>query len=557
MYFELIGSDVMQEPLNHLIGGVLPTENYEPDYFVEILQGIDKYIKLEEFSGAYYALMAILKQLEKLAVSNLKYDPIVARESVELALQSNIYSLIRNENVRMYDLLSINGYETNLDIETNVEPAARLLFKTTIELYDTCFNLKQKSSEALSYLPALKEAAIINVAVQSVQVQSRILSSEFKIGRKIYAGPQGWLEFNRETNTELENRISEVDNNGVIRLDNLDLAISRLGELNEMFVPLSKYGLPPMDTATPMLRHRLVVICANENVGKTMFATECAGNLLADGKKVLFMCGENANALTQAKITANYIYKKFGVYITDAMIAHMYQLSAEQQKLIIQATADIADGGKLILVDAFHYDTIYEELVAEYERSHFDAVFIDHSMALLGKGDQYTNIGNLAVGARRFKKDYPCYVQVLSHLSVIAKDALAKGKKVENSPTKGNGTLSAEADEILILIDNEQLSKENLLGIYNYKRRNAPRILDDMVVKKKFNISSFEWSDEIQGSVTGLDIEADKAIEEINNLYDSEENDEDSDEFVYDGESELNDYDEVNNVDEFIIEPEE
>lgn len=550
MYFELIGSDTMQEPLNHLIGGLLPTENYDSQYFVEILQGINKYIRLEEFSGHYYALMAILKQLEKLTMSNLKYEPVVARSSVEMALQSNIYSLIRNNNVRMYDLLSINGYETNLDIEANVEPAARLLFKSTMELYDTCFNLNQKSSEALSYLPALKEAAIINVAVQSVQVQSRILSSEFRLGRKIYAGPQGWLEFNRETNTELENRITESDDNGTIRLDNLDVAMSRLKELNDMFVPLSKYGLPPMDSITPMLRHRLVVLCANENVGKTMFAINCVGNLLADGKKVLFMCGENANVLTQAKITANYIYKKFGVYITDAMIAHMDELSVEQQKLIIQATADIVEGGKLTLVDAFHYDTVYEELVAEYERSNFDAVFIDHSMALLGKGDQYTNIGNLAVGLRRFKKDYPCYVQVLSHLSVVAKDALTRGKKIENSPTKGNGTLSAEADEILILIDNEKLAKENLLGIYNYKRRNAPRILDDMIVKKKFNISSFEWSDDIQGSVTGLDIEADKAIEEINSLYDSDNSDDDDedDDFIYDGE-EL----ETDDIDEFTI----
>ena len=525
IYLEMIDDEGLQEPLNHLISGLLPAENYSSNFFVAILSSIDKYIKLEEFSGEYYVLMSIFRQLQRLTMSNLEYKPIVTKDSVESVVQANIYNLIRNEHVRMYDLLSINGYDSNLDIETNVEPAARLLFKKTMELYDKCMELNQDSAEAISYIPSLRESVLNNVAGQSIQIQTRILSSEFKFERKVYSGGLGWLDFSKMITSELQIRLDEEDSNGVIYLDNTDKALALLDSLNEMFVPLAEYGLPPMDTATPMLRHRLVIICANENVGKTMFATDNVGQLLCEGRKVVFMCGENASQLALAKILANYIYKKHGVYITDQAIAHKDTLEIEKQQIIVKATVDIVESGLLTLVDAFSYDNFYDELVAIYEQHEFDAVIIDHSLALNGKGDQYSNIGNLAVQARKFKKDYPCFIEILSHLSVLAKETLMKGKKVENSPTKGNSTLSAEADEIFILIDNEQLAKEGMLGINNYKRRNAPKVLDDMIVKKKFNVSTFEWDDSFQSNATGLDIEAEKAMQTINEFYEEESDD--------------------------------
>lgn len=524
VYIEMIDEDGIQEPLNRLISGLLPTDNYDSSYFVTILTNLNKFIKLEEFSGEYYVLMSIFLQLQRLTINTAEYKPVVTKDAVESVVQANIYNLIRNEHVRMYDLLSINGYETNLDIEINVEPAARLLFKKTLELYDKCFALEQNSAEALSYLPSLKEAMVNNVASQSLQIQTRILSSEFKFGRKMYAGAIGWLSFNEMMVAELRTRLEEENENGVVYLDSPDKALGLLESLNEMFIPLAKYGLPPMDNGTPMLRHRLVIICANENVGKTTFATDNVGQLLVEGRKVVFMCGETAKPLSLAKILANYIYKKYGVYITDQAIAHKDTLEVEKRQLIIKATLDVVESGLLTLVDSFSYDNFYKELVSIYNEHEFDAVFIDHSMALTGKGDQYTNIGNLAVQARRFKKDYPCFVEILSHLSVIAKDAISRGKKVENSPTKGNSTLSAEADEIFILLNNEQLDKEGMLGIMNYKRRNAPKVLDDMIVKKKFNVSSFEWDDAFQSNATGLDIEAETAMKNINEFYDEDDN---------------------------------
>lgn len=521
LHIDLIESTILHEPLKRLISAMLPTENYDSVYFVETLKSLERYIQLDELSAEYYVMINIFKQLEKLVTGNLEYSPIVTRESVEIILQSNAMALVRNPMVNFGQVLAIEGYETNLEIKTNATAGAKLLFKRTLELYDTCFEMAQPSCEAISFIPALKEALMLNVAEQSIRAQAKIINSEIRVGRTLYSGVQGWFEYIKVIDIELGARLEDGDDT-LVRVDSLDKGLAMLSSLSEMFQPLAKYGLPPMDTATPMLRHRLVIICANENVGKTKFAVNCIGKLLAEGKKVLMMCGENHVNLAWAQILSNYIYQKHGIYITDGKLADMSTLSEDNQKLVVACAAEISENGNLILKDSFTYDKFYSELVAEYERSKFDAVFIDHTMALVGKGDQYTNLGDLAVQARRFKKDYPCYLQILSHLSVIAKEALSKGKKIESSPTKGNGTLSAEADEIFILIDNEKLASEGLLGIYNYKRRNAPRVLEDMIVKKKFNISSFEWDDKFQGSVTGLDIEAEKAMEAINDYYDEE-----------------------------------
>lgn len=55
-------------------------------------------------------------------------------------------------------------------------------------------------------------------------------------------------------------------------VDSVDKASTLLNSLKDRFIPIAKYGIPEIDgegefEGTPILRHRLVVVVGNENIG--------------------------------------------------------------------------------------------------------------------------------------------------------------------------------------------------------------------------------------------------------------------------------------------------
>lgn len=551
LYVNILEDDNLQEVLSQIISGLLPTPNYLAEYHTDILTNVLDLIHLDEMSGEYYVMFSLLVEINKIRLKSETKKNLITKQAVESALTNNVYTLVRQDEVRMQEIMLSEGYGCNFDIETDVLNACKLLSKRTMSLYDKCFNMRMRSDEVVSLLPTLKEALLANVAETSLQVQATILNAEMKIGRNKYIGSKGWLDFITSQQTEISKRLESLDE-GTIVIDSIDKAEELLNSLEDLYQPLADYDLPPLDDETPMLRHRLVVICADENTGKTRFAINCVGNLLMQNKKVVFMCGENTQSLTLADFLSNYIYKKYGLRLTSKMIAQKNSLPEDKQKLINLATAEIATG-KLILVSAFSYDTLYNDLQALYEREKFDAVFIDHSLALKGNGTIFDNITQLAIQTRNFKKDFPVYIQVLSHFSTTAKEALAKGKPIESSPTKGNAILSAEADDIFLLIKNEMLDKQNLLAIFNYKRRNAAKVLQHMIVRKKFDVSSFYYDSALQNSIDGIDLTAEQALLDIDKYHNS--NDEEDNETELDGgnntDSWFEDYEDEDEDDEY------
>lgn len=524
LYINMLGDENLQEIIKPMISGLLPTPYYQSEYHSDILSSILDLIPLEEMSGEYYVLFSLFVEINKIKLKTKSTKNLITKQALESVLTNNVYDLVRKEEVRIREIMLGEGYGCNLEIETDILNACKILSKRTLKLYDECFDLRKRSNEVISLLPALKEALIANVAESSLQAQATILNSELKIGRNKYIGSRGWLEFMTMQQSELNSRLDTTDE-GVVIMNSIDKAEELLSSLSDLYQPLADYGLPPLDDYTPMLKHRLVVVCADENTGKTKFAVNCAGNLLLKNKKVVYMCGEGTNGATLADFISNYIYKKYGIRMTAQMIAQKDTLPEDKLRLVNLVIAEVA-GVSCILVPSFSYDNIYNELQALYEKEHFDAVFIDHTLALKGNGTIFDNITNLSVQLRNFKKDYPVYIQVLSHLSTIAKEALAKGKTVDSAPTKGNAILSAEADDMLILIKNEILNKQNLLAIYNYKRRSADRIVQNMIVRKKFDVSSFYYDPALQNSIDGIDLTAEQALKDIDEFHNNTDDEE-------------------------------
>ena len=139
------------------------------------------------------------------------------------------------------------------------------------------------------------------------------------------------------------------------------------------------------------------------------------------------------------------------------------------------------------------------------------------------------NVSRLAVNLREFKKKFPVCIITLSHLSVVAKDLLARDKQVVSSPTAFSSTLSKEADEIFILHKNAELDKRGLLAFYNYKRRDASVVVDEIILRKKFNVSAYEYDETIQVANTGFSTSAESVLKMIE---DSVEGDELNEEYI-------------------------
>ena len=506
---------LLQENLNKVLSGLLPHKNYNPDLFPDILRVLTALIEPEEMYGEYYTLVETLQKIRDIKHSIKSYKPRLTKDALISTLIANVPDLVRNEKVNITKLLEMEGHETNIDIERNFENACNLLYTRTLELYEDCYDLEISSEEAIGYITSLKSAFITHVAQESLKIQAQVLKSSVKVGRKLLAGPQDWLNYVASVHQTINNRLDEEDER-VLKLDSMEKSDALMERLQATNIPLANYGIPIIDDETPMLRHRLVLLVAKDGTGKTMLAVNWTVNLILNKRKVLFMCGENNFEKVQPLFISNYIYQKYGMHVTPSDIGRIQDLPPDIRRLVNIARAEVMETGCLKLVKYFNYFTLYDELVAEYDKEPFDALVIDHTYALRGGGTEYDRIGALARDIRQFKNDYPVFNLVLSHLSSDAKEAIVRGNRVEAPPTKGNGTLAGEADEIFVLSDTKELAKRGIVRMQNYKRRDASKIEDFILLKKKYNVCSFVWDDKLQNEGENS---SELGVQELENVY--------------------------------------
>lgn len=524
---DILGDEALQTAVNRIISGMLPHEGYQPELYTDLLYSVYKYIKPEEFEGEYYILFQMLEKHCLIKQRVKSYCPKLDRDMLEANLFASLDTLVLSENVNSEKLLNMEGLDTDLEIEENFDSARELISHRVFELYDTCFELGIGSSDALGYLPALEGEFVEHMAKQSIQVQVEILNQGKRVGRKRYLGSSGWMSYMNVLNMEVANRLQEEDNN-VIDISKPGTISGLLEKAKANAQPLANYGIPPLDDETPMLKHRLVILTAQEGTGKTTLSIEWMVNLMLQGKSVLYMSGENTAERLMPKILSNYIYKKYGFKLTTKEIINCEVLPSNLNRLVNVCKLELEEKGLLRIVKELSYDRLYQELQSEYDKKPFDAVMLDHSYSLTGGTDWYDRIGKLAVASRKFKNDYPVYMLILSHLSTEAKKFLAANRKVEASPTKGNSSLSGEADEIFILSRTESLAKQEKILMQVYKRRDAKIIASNLIIKTKFEVCSFIWDDKFQ-TMTSEEAQEISNIEDVYSLMGAVTEDDDED----------------------------
>lgn len=494
--------EILCENLNHVLSGLLPHQNYNPDNFGRLYPTLKSVLPMANVRGLYYALFVVLDKYYALqmAVNEDNFQVRITRERFEKALANNLPDLVLEPQLLVKELMNEEGKSGDISIPTIQNEAMGIVYEKSLALYDSCLELEQSYEDSMAYIIDLRDSIKANVIETGMQMQRAIVSVGMKYGRHFYRGTSGWVDFVKQ----LVREVSELDINSDDDLDCNSLEVLPKTEAHavEISEALAGYGIPQLDDATPMLQHRLVILVARENTGKTKVITHWIASLIRAGVKPYFACGESQPPAIFMQIVSSYIYQEYGLYFTESdLTGEGYNSLTEEDKQIVQtAKARVAVSG-VVISNSLEYDNVYATLTEKY-RSGCRAFFIDHSQSLRGRrgrkiGDLVTS---LALDCREFKNTFAAYVCITSHPSTNLKDMLQKDqtKDMHQSPTAQSSTPSQEADELFILNETDYLRKQNLLQWIVFKRRGAA-VPPSFYIRKLFHVASYQYDPNVQG----------------------------------------------------------
>lgn len=510
-----------------LISGLLPHENYDPKMFLDIYMGIQRFVKIDEMSLEYRILFNIFEDILKVYSSVTKQSLFitVTRDIVSDILQSSLMEFMVTDGSKFREWFEKRGINSNFSVPLNQENGASALYNEVMDVYDRCFEKQTPSGEVIGRFVTFKNLFVSAVSQATLNAQVEIISDKLYYKNRVYKGSEDWIRFMSETIKDLENRLNDDLNTTSVILDDSVKVEEIFREARQTFKPLGNFGIPDVD-GVPMSTNMLCVITGNSNAGKTLYSCYLSSLLLCNGKRVLFMCGEAPKEKILSYITSNFIYRKYGKFVSNKQILDPRENSEEVQRLINLASIEIASNSndsKLILRDSYTYENLYSELVNDYEMFGMDAVFIDHSLSLKRTYSLSADkdcVDALAVQSREFKKAYPVFMCITSHLSVEAQNELSRKGIILNtaSVTRASSTLHAEADSILIIVSKPELDKQSLRGFIHYKSRDSVKSYKYYYMRVLFNAN--EWFYDLRdqdGEENSVD--ANIALSEVENAY--------------------------------------
>lgn len=517
----ITNDEVLQEQLTHFVSALLPHEKYDPSMFSITLRAVFDYVHLDEMNMEYYVLFSIFNQLKEIQSVQPRFSPKLTATILEGMLNSQAFDLVKDPRVGMQKWSKDTGHKFSTENEGDLHAAGNRLYERVFDVYDKAFAMQVETESAMSAIPALTDAVLSNISDGAISKQAEIKTNGIWDGKDFYVGPMGWLEYTTKLVYKAKERISNAAI-GVEKFESLDQANELKVSWKLMYSPLAYYNIKPLDASAPIYRHWLAIFCANEGVGKTAFSVLTAVSLLMANVKVLYMGGETTKDKVMARVVSHYIFVKYKIWITTEELSKLEELDDESRLIAEKALIEVVESGMFHFVPTLPYEGLYDKLKEYREKYEIQAVIIDHSAALAGGKNQIEDIGRLAIDCRRFKNEEPVYVAVCSHLSAMAKELLEKGKEVTTSPTKGNSTLSGEADEVMLFYKNSKLEKLGLVACQVTKTR-GNSVKDIAFLRFFKEISTMVYQDEDQGLYSRDAVESEQMLEMLDQMNEEEE----------------------------------
>lgn len=521
----------------------LPHKNFAQESFIDTISNIETYVEEQEFDIPHRILMNVFKKYYNLMIMSERFKPILSRGDLDRILTTSLVQYMDSNRKVVSEYLNNYSDNVNMEIPEQSERYTSFIYSKVMDLYDRCFALEQDPNNLSSLIIPFKETVKVNAVTEIQKFLTQVLITGAWLDGKYYKGTDDYIYLSSTMISDLSFRfVEEDDDENILFLDD----ISKVKLLREKSYrgseKLCDYGIPLIDDYTPMLPHRLVVFCAKENTGKTIYSCYLAAKLILNGKRVVYMCGESQKYEVMNKILCSYISQKYDMIVSEAQIRGIEEVSEEHIRLINLASLELTESKCLIMINHLSYDKCNVELAEMYSKYKFQAVIVDHSCSLEDSPNaKYKNdedrVKDLAVNLRKFKKKFPVCVMVDSHLSSAAQAELEKfinsnsiatnRQGAKSSPTRSSGVLSKEADEIFVLYNTDLLTKQSLIGIQVFKRRiyTAPRY--HIYLKVNYPGLLFEYRDEDQ--ITSNDNETKSSV--LADVANEIREDEDEDDF--------------------------
>lgn len=501
--------DSLTECLDGIISGLLPHENYDSSTFGLLYPTLKTIVDTADTRGLYYIFYVVFDKYMSLAsaLPPGKFQIKITAERFSTALENNLPDLILEPKTAVADLMAEEGKSADINIPTVQQEVMGSLYTRAMALYDKCFKMAATYDDGMSRIVDLKDIVKANLIMTGIGSQQVIMATGLKRGRKNYIGPSGWLEFQQN----LVREVSELDraDEGDLECNGIDMVTGVDKNNEEMSTPLAEYGIQQLDDATPMLKHRLVVMVAKENTGKTQVCIHLIAKLIRAGVKPFFACGESPQGLMLNCIISSYIFQEYNHHIEPYYISGKgyEELGPEDQQVVNTAKARVCSSG-LVISNNLSYDNVVAK-VTYYFNKGCEAFFVDHTQSLRGRNGR--KIGDLVTGlaldCRELKNALPIFVFLTSQPSTGLKDLLQRDqtKDMQLSPTAQSAAPSQEADELFILNETEYLKSQGLLEWITNKRRGAEKP-KPFYILKRFEVSSFVYDSRYQGmAVIGED----------------------------------------------------
>lgn len=491
--------------LNNVISGLLPHENYLPQNFTTIYPALQTVISTEDARDVYFAVFTILDKYMSLAI-NLQSNDFkvnITRERFIAALENNLPDLILEPQLNLREILASEGKSADITIPTVQQEAMAIVYEKTVAVYDRCYTLARTLEDAISELVPLKDCLVANVIETGLQTQRAIMSVGAKVGRRTYRGSNGWLEYSMGLARDITDLSSEGSN--TLLCDSLDILDQVEADTQEMAEPIGDYGIPEIDDCTPMLKHRLMVLVALQNTGKTMMCINWIASLIRKDVKVFFACGESVRSKIFLQVVSSYIFQEYGLFFEVPSLTGegLAELSDTNRQIVSVAKTRVATSG-LAISDDLQYDTVSSE-ITKYAQLGYEAFFLDHTRSLKGaKGRPIGElVARLALDCRELKKQFPIFIGLMSQASSALKDLLQKGDELEAkvTVTAASAVPQEEADELFILSRSDYLKKQGLVSFSTFKRRDGPAPRP-VYLKTEYQVASFVYDAKYQGADT-------------------------------------------------------
>jgi len=364
--------------------------------------------------------------------------PMINKDIILNIIYQNLHSEIKESldpGFRGYTKQHL-GIELDVLNDLTVATVGNHLFSKCADFLDLLIIKGYTIEESRGNIPVLVSHYTEKLGEELSQIIIHLNNSDKKIVDFQYVGWGKFLRKNRIYDSsklpELLRLTSAAMESKLMLSRRASQPLTSLGQLidleNDCIVhsePIGSWGVPVLDELLRVTKGLMTLCVGAAGLGKTTLGSWMAGNLLEQGKRVLFYCPEIPQRLLLfSHILPAYIYAKYGFCVTmnqlignEPLYEHHEFLSLkEREDLVKAAKLTIAESGLFYHVaHAYHHQTLGDELRRDIRQFDPDILIFDHTTEVMGEENQNLVTSNVAEVLGDVSEEFLIHTFALSH----------------------------------------------------------------------------------------------------------------------------------------------